>query len=231
MLMTNTLSFISLETCESRSARKFFHICSKMKSKAHLTQWKNSDSVINWFEQLNNKEKLHFIQFDVVNFYGSISLDLLENSFTFAARFTHISEKEKSTIRQAANSYLFSSNQAWIKRNGGTFDVTMGGYHGAEICDLVGLFILSQLVEVIPSPFIGLYRDDGLAVSPATKRQTEIMKKKICDIFKKNNLQITTEANLKEVNFQSVMMWTLLDVRMSPDVSQRVLCAMASTSV
>ena len=80
----------------------------------------------------------------------------------------------------------------------------MGGYHGAEVCDLVGLFLLSQLVEVIPSPFIGLYRDDGLAVSSATKRQTEIMKKKLCDIFNKNNLQITTEANLKEVNFLDI---------------------------
>ena len=80
----------------------------------------------------------------------------------------------------------------------------MGGYHGAEICELVGLFMLSQLVEVIPAPYIGLYRDDGLAVSPATNRQIEIMKKKICAIFNRNGLQITTEANSKEVNFLDI---------------------------
>ena len=71
--------------------------------------------------------------------------------------------------------------------------------------DLVGLFLLSQLV--IPSPFIGLYRDDGLPVSSATKGQTEIMEKKLCDIFNKNKLQITTEANLKEVNFLDITLY------------------------
>ena len=47
-----------------------------------------------------------------------------------------------------------------------------------EICDLVGLYILSLLKEIIPN--VGLYRDDGLAVSSATNRQIDVMKKKIC---------------------------------------------------
>ena len=69
---------------------------------------------------------------------------------------------------------------------------------------LVGLYLLSQLVDIIPAPFIGLYRDDGLAVSHATPRQIELMKKKICQVFQKNGLQITTEANAKVVNFLDV---------------------------
>ena len=89
---------------------------------------------------------------------------------------------------QAVSSFLFSEDQAWIKRNGGTFDVTMRGFHGAEICELVGLYLLSQLTDVIPLSSIGLYRDDGLAVSPSTPRQIEILKKKICNIFNKNSL-------------------------------------------
>ena len=80
----------------------------------------------------------------------------------------------------------------------------MGGFHGAEICDLVGLFLLSQLSEVIPVDSIGLYRDDGLCASSATPRQLEIMKKKICRIFNQNGLQITIEANHKIVNFLDV---------------------------
>ena len=73
-----------------------------------------------------------------------------------------------------------------------TFDITMGGYHGAEICELVGIFLLSQLADIIPAPYIGLYRDDGLAVSSGTPRQIEIMKKKICHVFNNNGLKITT---------------------------------------
>ena len=51
---------------------------------------------------------------------------------------------------------------------------------------------------------MGLYRDDGLAVSSARKRQTEIIKKKLCKIFNTNKPQITTEANLKAVYFLDI---------------------------
>ena len=78
----------------------------------------------------------------------------------------------------------------------------MGSFDGAEICDLVGLFILSQLQELGLN--IGLYRDDGLAVGTQRPRQLEIIKQKICKIFKDNQLSITIEANLKVVHFLDV---------------------------
>jgi hypothetical protein len=71
----------------------------------------------------------------------------------------------------------------------------MGALDGAECCELVGLFLLSQLKDL--NLEAGLYRDDGLGVSNATPRQLEIIKKKICAIFKKNGLSITIEANKK----------------------------------
>ena len=80
----------------------------------------------------------------------------------------------------------------------------MGGYHGAEICEIVGLYLLSQLSKLIPNQFIGLYRDDGLAVSNARPRQIELLKKKICKVFADNNLRVTIEANAKVVNFLDV---------------------------
>ena len=44
------------------------------------------------------------------------------------------------------------------------FDVAMGCYDGAEVCELVGLYILRRLIPAYPRGNIGLYRDDGLAV-------------------------------------------------------------------
>ena len=86
-----------------------------------------------------------------------------------------------------------------------TFDDDhIGGYHGAEVCDLVGLYLLSQLSQVLPKGLVGLYRDDGLAVSAATKRQNENLKKDICKIFTQNGLNITIETNMKVVNFLDV---------------------------
>ena len=73
----------------------------------------------------------------------------------------------------------------------------MGGYHGAEVCDLVRLYLLSQLTQVVPASPIDLY----LCVSSATPRELDITRKKIFKIFEQNNLKVTTEANLKIVIF------------------------------
>ena len=74
-----------------------------------------------------------------------------------------------------------------------TFDITMGSYYGAETCELVGSFLLLRLQNLDIN--IGLYRDDGLAISNATPRDTENIKKEICRIFIQNGLCITIEAN------------------------------------
>ena len=39
----------------------------------------------------------------------------------------------------------------------------MGAYDGAEVCELVALYILYKLEQVIHRDDMGLYRDDGLA--------------------------------------------------------------------
>ena len=49
----------------------------KIRKLSLLNSWKNTDSVIKWFNGLENKENLKFIVFDVEKFYPSISKDLL----------------------------------------------------------------------------------------------------------------------------------------------------------
>ncbi|KAL5010142.1 hypothetical protein ScPMuIL_012447 [Solemya velum] len=78
----------------------------------------------------------------------------------------------------------------------------MSSFDGAETCELVSLFILSQLREL--NIDVGLYKDDGLAISPKTPRQTELIKNQICSIFTNNILKITIEANKSIVNFLDV---------------------------
>ena len=39
---------------------------------------------------------------------------------------------------------------AWVKKGDGTlFNVTMGSFDGAEICELVGLYLLDKLSSLI----------------------------------------------------------------------------------
>ena len=82
------------------------------------------------------------------------------------------------------------------------FDVTMGAYDGAEVCELVGIYIQSQLSKMFDKKNFGLYRDDGLAVfRKISGPESERVKKEFHRIFKANHLDITISCNLKVVNY------------------------------
>ena len=64
--------------------------------------------------------------------------------------------------------------------------------------------ILLNLLKRICGDTIGLYRDDGLAISQGPPRTTEHIKKQICKLFADKKLKITIEANKKVVNYLDV---------------------------
>ena len=103
----------------------------------------------------------------------------------------------------AKNTLLYNKSQPWCKKNPPNFfDVTMGSYDGAESCELVGLFILFKLSKLNVN--LGLYRDDGLAVSNKPRKQIDNLKKQIKKTFNDLGLNITIAANLKIVDFLDV---------------------------
>ena len=169
-----------------------------------LNQWKNTASVLKWFRNIKSKQTHSFISFDVVEFYPSITPDLLNEALNFAANHVNITTDEREIIIQAKESCLYSDNQPWGKKDSASlFDVTMGSYDGAETCELVGLFLLSQITAKY-GPDFGLYRDDGLGVINASPRRVELIKKGLCTLFNQYGLKITIEANKKIVNFLDV---------------------------
>ncbi len=82
----------------------------------------------------------------------------------------------------------------------------MGSYDGAEICELVGLFILNKLGQKFGKENIGLYRDDGLAImkSKSARLADKNEEKNSTNVSKQFGLKITAEANLHVVNFLDV---------------------------
>ena len=70
---------------------------------------------------------------------------------------------ELRTIKHWRKSLLFSNSAAWKKKSTDScFDVTKGSYDGAEICELVGTYILFKLENAISKDHIALCPDDGL---------------------------------------------------------------------
>ena len=147
------------------------------------------------------------MQSDIEEFHPSISTELLQKAINHASTFVKINNEEINVIMHSRKSLLFDSNNIWIKKDGDpNFDVTMGSYYEAEICELVGLYILHVLGEKYGKDKIGLYCDDGLACFGNIKgSQAERIRKELISIFKSEfKLSITSETNLKIVNFFNV---------------------------
>ena len=143
---------------------------------------------------------------DEENFYPSISSNIFKESNEFARQFIQISDNDLSIIMQARKTLLFEGTTPWVKKSGDEdFDVPMGCFDGAEICELVGTYIQSKLTNIMKKEDVGLYRDAGLGnFKNISKPEIERKKKAIVKVFKKCGLSIVVYTNLKTVNFLDV---------------------------
>jgi hypothetical protein len=173
-----------------------------IREKTKLNQWQNTKSVVDWFTKIENKQRCSFIQYDIDNFYASITETLIHKTLDWASNYVHISQEDRRIILHSKKTFLFDKNQPWCKKGQSNCDVGMGSFDGAETCELVGLYMLNLLKHLNLNQ--GLYRDDALTACSLRPRQIEMKKKEICKIFKDNNLSITIEANQKVVNFLDV---------------------------
>ena len=90
--------------------------------------------------------------------------DLYEKVLNFSKRITPIADSNLRTVMHSRKTLLFHES-AKAKREGNkNFDVPMGCFDGAEVCELVGTYILSQLNLVFENENVGLYRDGGLGI-------------------------------------------------------------------
>ena len=151
----------------------------------NYNQWKNTDNVINWFKNITDKKHCKFIQLDIKEFYPSITEETSNKALDFAENYTKISKEDIRLIYHCRKSLLFFNDEAWKKKDtDSSFDVIMGSFDGAEVCELIGIYIQSLLtgsIELIKEN-IGLYRDDGLILLrniKSTNRQITKKNKKI----------------------------------------------------
>ena len=104
--------------------------------KSGVNQWRNTSTVIKWFENLQNKQKRRFIKFDITDFYPSITEHLLERSIEYAKSFATIEHKTLEAILLPRKSLLVSKDEIWVEKDNSSFDVAIGSFDGAEICEL-----------------------------------------------------------------------------------------------
>ena len=100
------------------------------------------------------------------------------------------------------NSCTWAHDVRFTKGDDTLFDITMRSFDGAEICELVSLYILDKLSSLIGRENVGLYKDDGLAaINSGSGPVLDKMRRNTTALLKNEELSITIEINLFEMNF------------------------------
>ena len=190
------------------SSKILKNIVSTIKAKLKLNLWTNTKEATDWFMENSNLRNPSFIQFDINDFYPSISKNLFDKVIDFAKLHVQIDDHDINIINQCRNTAIYYRNEEWVKKeNSGTFDITMGSLDSSQIADLVGLYILSTLENNnnIKYHSAGLYRDDGLLIiNNSNGPKCEKIKKLLINELKSMGLKIEISTNLKIVNFLDV---------------------------
>ena len=198
------------------SKRILDKVNTKCREATGVNQWRSTQDVLQWFSGVHaanpTKKKARFLQFNINEFYPSISEELLQNSIRFAKNHATIEQEEEALIMDCRKSILFNDGRAWTKKEK-NFDVTMGAQDGAEIAELTGIYLLQQVNDSLSKmkkrTHTGLYRDDGLIyIEDASGPLISRIEKTLHRIFKSNKLSISLEQKGHVVNFLDVTMDT-----------------------
>ena len=128
MITTRLAALINPSKSEIGRVSKLIldRINTKVIEATRINQWKNTKSVLSWFNQVADKSQYSFIAFDVVDFYPSISIDLLKPALDFASKYDNITDTEREIILHVKKSCLYNSGKHWGKKlSSKLFDVTM----------------------------------------------------------------------------------------------------------
>ena len=84
-------------------------INNNIRERTGVNQWRNSQSVIDWFKTINEKPNHIFISIDITNFFPSITEQLLDKAIRWARTITPITDQQEKIIKHARTSFLFSN--------------------------------------------------------------------------------------------------------------------------
>ena len=76
----------------------------------NINQWKKSQ-VITSFKNIKSKKTSSFVNFDVENFYPSISIDLFTDAISYAKTITNIDDDQLSMIMKSRKTLLFNNSR------------------------------------------------------------------------------------------------------------------------
>ena len=128
----------------------------------------STQQAVSWFMKMKNKYDAKFILFDINSFYPNITQELIRKAINFAKQHIYIHENSIKIIKHSRKSLLGYNDQQWVKIKDANCDVAQGQFDGAEMSDLVGIYMLSLISgegKIFRTEYSILYRDEGLGIT------------------------------------------------------------------
>ena len=98
----------------------------EIREKTNLRQWTNSSQPVEWFKNIQGKEKYTFVKYDVDTYYPDISAELFRKTLEHGRKYVEITENEEKILWHARKGYTVWKKEVWAKIKGSEFDVTIG---------------------------------------------------------------------------------------------------------
>ena len=119
--------------------------------KLQFNQWCNTNVVLKWFNNITDKSKHTFFQFEIKELYPSVTENIPHQTLRFAKQHTNIDKNDLPIINDCRKLLLFIDNKTWKdKSTDSSFDVAIVSFDRAGVCKLVGLYIQSKLEKILP---------------------------------------------------------------------------------
>ena len=130
-------------------------------------------------------------------------------------------------IKHCRKTLLYYEDSIWIKKGeGGNFDVSIGSYDGAEICELVGCVLLYSINKIMDPSNHGLYHDDGLIiVDKSTPKKCDGIRKRLYKLFEEFGFRLNVTTDLKITDYPDVTL-NLHSGTVSPFKKGTKICVM-----
>ena len=86
-------------------------INSSLLKQLKVKQWKNTQNIIEWFMNIEEKSTYKFILFDIKEFYPSIKETLHIKAINFPEKLVHITNEDKVITKHARKSLLYNNSE------------------------------------------------------------------------------------------------------------------------
>lgn len=115
-------------------------------------------------------------------------------NFLFDIPLEHI-----DIILHCCKSILYHNGNVWLKTSKDGFGVLQGSFDGAEVSELMGLFILNKIIKIVHIDNHDLYRADGLIIVPDNRKANDKIRKMLFKLFHDLKFKVTVTMNKKIV--------------------------------